>query len=466
MENVYFVGGEELLKGKDANGNDAPKFGDVVKKLLAFKASKQTKNECLFLICHYHGVYEYYKDWKGKEIEVTPYDPQTYVTQLLDFFESLIGTQVTASDGSTATISADDFVLLKPGSTVNDVRGKVCIIIRPGDDEYMKWINKDVTSSIILESTNKTVTWGDKVLLIQDWGSAYDRWDKRYSGAVREATWADNINKKGTRIEDYLYGVSSAEEPYTAISGYDFKRDPWPETLIGDTRYIQTTNQGSAFVHEWMRVVPDALNLNKFYVGATDAHRDWGWKRTQFLWVKWPSSINEKKKDIDNLFAKSVLGNSICFNVLSGYYVTKLYSKTHTKKDNGVSTTDEELVSAIPFKQSFYNIIPGNQGNGGNFAGLAADLNTYVYDKLTSDAYGVGPLGLVQIDFIGATEANFDYYDTDKYNADHAKAAVASQNLVSFIAMNNFRFPMTRKPGTFSAPEVSDASLDETIAIQ
>ena len=114
-------------------------------------------------------------------------------------------------------------------------------------------------------------------------------------------------------------------------------------------------------------------------------------------------------------------------------------------------------------------ITPKGQGNGGNFAGLAADLNTYVYDKLTSDAYGVGPLGLVQIDFIGATKENFDRYDTDDtngYNKDHAKAAVASQNLVSFIAMNNFRFPMDRKPGTFSAPEVNDASLDENIAIQ
>ena len=139
------------------------------------------------------------------------------------------------------------------------------------------------------------------------------------------------------------------------------------------------------------------------------------------------------------------------------------------------------MVSVIPFKEDYKyptgknkttgympirTYTPKGQGNGGNYAGLAADLNTYVYDKLTSDAYGVGPLGLVQIDFIGATAADFTNYDTDKYNTDHAKAAVASQNLVSFIAMNNFRFPMDRKPGTFSAPEVNDASLDENIAIQ
>lgn len=146
----------------------------------------------------------------------------------------------------------------------------------------------------------------------------------------------------------------------------------------------------------------------------------------------------------------------MCVNVFSGYYIT-----------------DKHTVSLIPFKEKF--VYPGNktllggviegtykpsgQGNGGNFAGLAADLNTYVYDKLTSDAYGVGPLGLVQIDFIGATETDFNNYDKDNYNTDHAKAAVASQNLVSFIAMNNFRFALNRKPQTVSAPGMSESDL-------
>ena len=145
----------------------------------------------------------------------------------------------------------------------------------------------------------------------------------------------------------------------------------------------------------------------------------------------------------------------MCVNVFSGYYIT-----------------DKHTVSLIPFKEKF--VYPGNktlvgviegtykpsgQGNGGNFAGLAADLNTYVYEKLTSDAYGVGPLGLVQIDFIGATETNFNDNDKDNYNKDHAKAAVASQNLVSFIAMNNFRFALNRKPQTVSAPGMSNSDL-------
>lgn len=438
LENVYFVGGEELL-----NGTGAPKFGDVVKKLLAFKASEQTKNECLFLICHYHGVYEYYKLWEGgKEYEVTPYNPQTYVTQLLDFFESLIGTTVTASDGSTATISADDFVLLKPNSTVNDVRGKVCIIIRPGDDAYMQWINNAVTSSIKLESTNKKVTWADKAILIRDWGSAYDRWDKRYQGAVREATWADQTGAVGTRIEELLSGISKYSDTFTP--GIDFSTATWPSAVTGDSRYAQTLNDGSTiFVQEWCRVVKNSIQAytNNLYNARFEENK-------RYLWAKWPSSMKEKTDDIDAVFRKSLLGENICINVLSGYYVTENHKK-----------------SLVPYKQSWdtdirlQSITPEGQGNGGNFAGLAADLNTYVYEKLTSDAYGVGPLGLVQIDFIGATETDFNNYDKDNYNTNHAKAAVASQNLVSFIAMNNFRFALNRKPQTVSAPGMSESDL-------
>lgn len=444
----YFVGGEKVLKPSTTNPTP-PTFDTAVKNLLAFMAGEKTKNECLFLICHYHPV----------EAEM---NPQSYITNLIAYFDGLIGKEV-GTGTSKHTIAADDFVLLTEGMTTKDVRGKVCIIIRPGDDAYMKAAKKDIpncpASSDELTLSGKL---GPKMLLIKNWGSAYDRWDKRYVGAVREATWADRVSATGTRIEEYIYGCVG-----TYADSYGFKE--WTgisKRTIDDNMFAQGTRVGASdgtttvYVQEWCRVVPQSLNwiAKTFY---SDSNRYTGWSTD--LQVKWPASIGDKKDQIDYLFKKSVKGNSMCVNVFSGYYIT-----------------DKHTVSLIPFKEKF--VYPGNktlvgtiiegtykpsgQGNGGNFAGLAADLNTYVYDKLTSDAYGVGPLGLVQIDFIGATEKNFDDYDTDKYNTDHAKAAVASQNLVSFIAMNNFRFPMTRKPGTFSAPEVNDASLDENIAIQ
>ena len=435
--NQHFVGGEKVL-------NSSPTFDTAVKSLLAFMAGEQTKNECLFLICHFHPV-------------TKAMNPQKYVTNLVAYFDNLIDQTVTASNGTGHKITADDFVLYEPGMTVADVRGKVCIIIRPGDDLYMQMARLDDTNRP--ESSDALTlggTLGSKMLLVKDWGSAYDRWDKRYTGAVREASWADRIkNYPGKRIEEYIYGCVG-----TYADGYGFK--DWTgisKRTIDDDMFAQGTKVGTSdgtttvYVQEWCRVVPQTLD----WVAKTfrsESNPVTGWSTD--LQVKWPASIGDKKDQIDYLFKKSVKGNSMCVNVFSGYYIT-----------------DKHTVSLIPFKEDF--VYPGNktllggviegtykpsgQGNGGNFAGLAADLNTYVYDKLTSDAYGVGPLGLVQIDFIGATKTDFDTYDQDNYNTDHAKAAVASQNLVSFIAMNNFRFALNRKHQTVSAPGMSESDL-------
>lgn len=440
--NQHFVGGEKVL-------NSSPTFDTAVKSLLAFMAGEQTKNECLFLICHFHPV-------------TKAMNPQKYVTNLVAYFDNLIDQTVTASNGTGHKITADDFVLYEPGMTVADVRGKVCIIIRPGDDLYMQMARLDDTSCP--ESSDALTlggTLGSKMLLVKDWGSAYDRWDKRYEGAVREATWADRISKRstnypGTRIEEYIYGCVG-----TYADNYGFKE--WTgitKRMIDDSMFAQGTRVGSSdgtttvYVQEWCRVVPQTLDwVAKTFHSESNSSLLGDWSTD--LQVKWPASIGDKKDQIDYLFKKSVKGNSMCVNVFSGYYIT-----------------DKHTVSLIPFKEDFVypgnkiagNVVkgtytPSGQGNGGNFAGLAADLNTYVYEKLTSDAYGVGPLGLVQIDFIGATKANFDEYDKDNYNTDHAQAAVASQNLVSFIAMNNFRFALNRKPQAVSAPGMSESDL-------
>lgn len=422
----YFVGGEKVLDS--STSTPSPTFDTAVTKLMGFLANDATKNETLILICHYHPV-------------KAAMNPQNYVTYLMGYFNSLIGQTVTdSSTGGTHTVAADDFVLLTGNSTVNDLRGKVAIVIRPGDDAYMQWTNKASTADINLPENNAL---NDKVLLIQNWGSAYDRWDKRYVGAVREATWADRTSASGTRIEELLTGISTSERSFTP--GVAFSTDAWPAAVSGDSRYTQTTNIGTAYVHEWCRVVPDG-GINTYSGNMYDFA---GTRLDRYLWVKWPSSIKEKKDDIDALFRKSVNEHPVCINVLSGYYITK----KHTK-------------SLVPFKENWttdvplQEITPEGQGNGGNYAGLAADLNTYVYEQLQKDVYGVGPLGLVQIDFIGATKEQFDAYDTDKYNGDHNKAAIASQNLVPFIAMNNFRFPMERANVQMGT---SDEKVDETI---
>lgn len=425
----HFVGGEKVLDS--STSTPSPTFDTVVRQLVSFKKSEATKNETLILICHCHPV----------KCDV---NGQSYVTNLMAYFQSLI------DDG---TLTLDDFVLLTENSTVHDLKGKISIIIRPGDDLYFKWTWTETTSdgTKISKTSDDIDLSGFSIpaLLIKDWGSAYDRWDKRYVGAVREATWADatGVPETEIRIENLLYGISSAERNYTAVSGYDFSSNAWPSPLTGVNRYSQSTNNGTAYVQEWCRVVPAAMNNKEVYGGAYSRQWELISFRYRYLWCKWPSSIQEKKDDIDALFRKSVNEHPVCINVLSGYYIT-----------------ENHKVSLVPFKRTMATdkatIEPSGQGNGGNYAGLAADLNTYVYEQLQNDAYGVGPLGLVQIDFIGATKEQFDAYDTDNYNTNHAAAATASQNLVPFIAMNNFRFPMKRADVQMGT---SNEKVDQTI---
>ena len=437
----HFVGGEKVL-------TSSPTFDTAVKELLAFMGDENTKNETLVLICRFHPV-------------TCVVNAQSYVTNLLAYFESLIGKPV-----GNHTIKADDFVLLSSTSTVQQLRGRVAIIIRALDDDYMAMSKLDDSTR---PANSASISLGTgalskNVLYIHDWGTAYDRWDKRYEGAVREATWSDRLKDKdpnkglGIRIEEYIYGCSG-----TNVSGtkYDFKAWTGINKLeVNDAMFAQKTSKTyDVYVQEWCRVVPKSLDMKpltfKSFSGGGGLTGPWNTD----LQAKWPASIDDKKNQIDYLFKKSVQGNSICINVLSGYYITG----NHT-------------VSVIPFKEQYEypegkgkitgdlyigTHKPKGQGNGGNYAGLAVDLNTYVYNQLQNDAYGVGPLGLVQIDFIGATEADFGKYDTDNYNGNHAQAAVASQNLVPFIAMNNFRFPMERNPSVQMG--TSDEKVDETI---
>ena len=204
---------------------------------------------------------------------------------------------------------------------------------------------------------------------------------------------------------------------------------------------------GKAYVQEWMRVIPEGG------VGECVASENGGWfSGSRSLWVKWPSSIGEKKTAIKTLFEKSVLtkgssgsvtGNKLFINVLSGYYA-----------DNGID------VSIYPFKQTYSaangDFTLSNMGKGGKFQELAYDLNTYVYNLLSTTPGTEGglsqdgPWGLVVMDHVGNPIGN---------NTDYSKA------LVNLIMMNNFRFPLAQKPVVQGASVQSIPLSDESVDI-
>ena len=129
-------------------------------------------------------------------------------------------------------------------------------------------------------------------------------------------------------------------------------------------------------------------------------------------------------------------------NSLAGYYVTQ-----------------EHQYSYLPYAGSYqlgnFSFSCSDAGMGGDMAGLAGDLNTYLYDKLLAaeQAQKQGPLGLIVMNYIGAKAGDFDdsdYYDANgERNADWAaNAEVASRELPNMIVMNNFKFPLSTSDGS------------------
>ena len=432
---------------------------------------KQNPNETLVILASYMAVND-------------GYNPYAYVSNLFNY---LTKCTTSGNDYYIDGLSANDFVQLTTSTTVGEIQGKIVIVVRPGDDE--RWgaepvktaNNKDNPASPYHDNnlgldkypadglTNKIANelgdnfWYDKVMCVWDWGTvSYDVWDRRYgSDYARSAEFNDlgvNANAGiGTKlqIEKYLYGsnkeyatvgaaigkfVHSGDKNDNNFNNYGNEPTKMPSLLKTFNFAHNLSNGGTAYVQEWMRVIPEG-GIGRCVANASDLF----WN-ARSLWVNWPSSIGEKKKAIKDLFEMSIGSkdfNDLYINVLSGYYA-----------DPNID------VSILPFKHNITtangNIELKNMGKGGNFQGLAYDLNTYVYNLLSATPgtdKGLsqeGPWGLVIMDHIGnpTTEA------VDK-----------SVALVNLIMMNNFRFPLAQKPVVQGASVQSVPLSDESVDI-
>lgn len=299
---LHFVCGETVLQNSDT-------FEEAFDYLAKFIADNETypdyKDECLILICRYHAVDD-------------GYSPERYVNNVLDFLEEKVGK-------NNYGLTADHFVDFgQEGLTVGDVKGKICIIIRPGDDDYMTWLTGNKTSAIEL-----TGELASKVLLVQNWGSAFDRWDLRYgSNFAAEATWNDAISGGKDNFEDYLFAFSNSQT--TAPSESSFKADrPVPAETFSLARTATGTSL-TPMIQEWQRVIPKELDDQNICVyNTTGEYNDRNKSEDgYYLWVRWPESYTERTKAIDYTFQQSVAERgktsaNMFINTLSGYYSTK-----------------------------------------------------------------------------------------------------------------------------------------------
>lgn len=400
-------------------------FGEAFEALAA--KLQQNPDEFLAIFCTYQAVND-------------GYDPDGYVRQLLNYL-----------DEYSAAHPTQRFIQITSTTTVEQAKGAIAIIIRPGDDDryqtnYGSSATK-LTANIPLTSKNSNDWSGsnpDKcVTLIADWGTAFDVWDRRYEGVARESTfetsyhWGSVRRQNGTpltQIEDWLWGVGSDNSGnYSNLSGeYNFNAGKdWP-TKREQFNYEHSANNGiKAFVQEWARVavngsIPDYSN-SVGYSGVYNRYRN----TNAYLYFNWPDSFVEKKKAIDGLFELSVKelnqkNQSVYVNSLSGYLIDKSAPGFYPFKQE-----HEDYA----FRSGNFTFVVNNQGKGGNHARLAYELNKYVYDILSGDQsltttgakLAPGPWGYVIIEHIGNKSEGQD----DK-----------SLDLVDLIMMNNFRIDL------------------------
>lgn len=393
---------------------------------------KNNPNECLVLLMTYMPCKDGFR-------------PERYVKQLINYLNSFV-------TNNTLGYTKDDFVILDNSTIVEDMQGKIAIIIRPGDDSRMEAkINGKYTDGIDLGD------WVNNLQIVYDWGaSSYDVWDRRYgdqyarSGVFKETKaylLYQNEKKDVSKIEDAL-DLWNENTSNSAPSFASLDNLPQPTETFAFEH--SKSGNGKAYVQEWMRVSPIDPTLN-----STGRYTNYSaGMRTKYLWTRWPESYTEKQKAIKDLFNMSVAkrgdieSNNLYINVLSGYFIDWHNADGYNYSmrpciEDGI--TQGEILG--------YGWNYDNQGKGGNHTLYSYDINKYAYNLLSADLgttdglSQTGPWGLVVIDHIGTTQVKELGSSTTKTVSDDK-----SMNLVDLIMLNNFKFPLATKTTTLNTP--------------
>ena len=416
---------------KDVNVNFNVAFNTLANRL------KNSPTETLVLLCTY------------MPCSGTEFNPQEYVNQLLRYFKDF-------ASNNTLGFTENHFVPITDATRVYDMTGKICVIIRPADDGRYASTKENYTAGI-----NMNAWPGEQkhAVLIQDWGTAFDVWDRRYgSDWARESSYKTNyaggeaLYGSCDEIEKYLYctsqsttNISDNQKNSNNFNNASNKLPKFDENTYNfNYTHDMTGSTAKAFVQEWARVSPidNNLNANGIYTGYTPNSTLGDGE----LWVRWPASIEEKKFAIKKLFENSVATsgdnttNDLYINSLSGYYIDWDNTLTYNK-------------STLPFKKSYkikgwwtnieYDSALGveGQGKGGNFKLLAYDLNKYVYDLINNKEIASGPLGLVIMDHIGNNAVKQLGPNT---NGEQPVTDDKSLDLVDLIMRNNFKYSLAK----------------------
>ena len=500
LTHEHFVCGEFEWDGRPGvyatkpSGTEGVKthtFGEAFASLAQYLVEPEYsafKDECLVIIARYHAAND-------------SYDPTRYVQDLQKFLNTVSTTGVALPDGGKKIkVPAEKFVLLTANSTAVDLKGKIAIVVRPGDDAYCEY-GQVATTQKAWDALS--ADWKNKICYIENWGSAYDRWDTRYKkmnfsttaegktdtayvDVAREGTWNKAIDQQTpnfdvngytahpaySEVEGALWGVSrSTTEFLLPWLNYNTKETlplgfgefNFAENFNFHTKVNGVTNGG--LVQEWARVIPNdkssvfqacgklpKLSSEKedlevhYYLNKDDWQKGYA-----YLWYQWPTSYDQKLRAIKYVFEQSVARTGastdpLCVNVLSGYFADKNHQNSFEPFELNYKATFPNGL-AYNYSEKEKTFTPKNQGNGGNYAALAANLNIALYDYLTGKELKQGPWGLVQINYLGATAAQFAENagpagKSNLYGANAEEAATKTNNLMKLFIANNFSFPL------------------------
>lgn len=422
LADEYFVcNGAELT-------SSGTTFEDAFFTLANMMTQDQYRNECMIIIATYkpHGA-------DG------PYNPQTYITHLENFLKG--------NNSENRNFWDEELLVqLNNESTADDLRGKIAIIVRIGDDDYRRYDNDGNDGND--GNDVKAITTTLPISIINNWGTSVDQWDKRYGSTYLTAGAYATSNESKEAIEDRLWGISTSSSGTWTPHSYnettfDFKAMPDTSRVYEYT--VNGSTGSTAFVQSWERVVPSGFT--SFYSQVSD--RVLG--QSYYLWLNWPESVSEKKSMIRNTFNQSMTtlgtssGSDIFINSLCGFFPvagTTLPQSWYPHIDEiSAQVADDFILSGTG--TATFNF--SNQGKGGDWASCSAELNKYTYDYL-SNLKTQGPYGLVMMNYIGATATEFGTLVNTSVSA--ADAAAASLALPNLIMMNNFKFPLSTAPET------------------
>ena len=255
------------------------------------------------------------------------------------------------------TLDHDKLVLFEQGLTLEDIRGKLLIVVRPtqnDEDTEQDWTNV---------MNNITGVNADRVLVINGCGTGKDKWGARgYTINGERAYDLSNDHGTGSDIMEYHMQQGVYLSPTESTS----------PVAKGDPQFGYGTNHPkiNCWFQEWARVVGENVRST-----ATTPN------------TYWFESYNEKLANVTATFSMAISGeysNYVFINSLCGYLAGSDFTESIKPSCDNVSG------------QNKYG------GAGGNIKALADKLNPDFYDYVLNCGLQqtTGPTGVVLLDYV------------------------------------------------------------------